>query len=87
MTIRPSGENPPYGAGINYYLKSAPTGAVTITIQDSKGQTVRTMQRAARRRVCIACYWDLRDAPSKRVDLSNEPALRAGDSRRRQRHP
>src|SRR5439155_16349180 len=35
------GENAPYGAGINYHLKSAPSGSVTITIQDAKGQTVR----------------------------------------------
>ena len=32
-----TGENPPCGADINYFLKSAPTGTVAITIQDSKG--------------------------------------------------
>ncbi len=36
------GENPPVGAVINYYLKSAPKGEVTITILDAKGQTVRS---------------------------------------------
>jgi hypothetical protein len=66
------GENPPYGAGINYVLKSAPSGDVTIAIQDAKGQTVRTIagtRAAGLNRV----YWDLRDAPSKRVTYRTSP--------------
>ncbi len=39
-----AGNDPPYGAGINYYLKqTAPAGTVTITILDSKGQVVRVL--------------------------------------------
>jgi photosystem II stability/assembly factor-like uncharacterized protein len=67
-----TGENPPYGADINYFLKSAPTGTVAITIQDSKGQTLRTLQgpkNAGLNRV----YWDLRDTPSKRVTYRTTP--------------
>jgi hypothetical protein len=66
------GQNPAYGAGINYYLKSAPAGDVTITIQDAKGQTVRTMpgpRAAGLNRV----FWDLRDTPSKRVAYRTTP--------------
>jgi hypothetical protein len=66
------GENPPYGADINYYLKSAPSGNVTITIQDAKGQTVRTLnglQTPGLHRV----YWDLRDTASKRVLFRTSP--------------
>ncbi|MEO6051766.1 MAG: hypothetical protein ABIP78_10605 [Pyrinomonadaceae bacterium] len=39
------GQNPPNGALINFYLKEplADKQAVTITIQDSQGQTVRTI--------------------------------------------
>src|SRR5262249_19070250 len=38
------GNDPQYGAGINYYVKSAPANAsATITIADAKGQTVRTL--------------------------------------------
>jgi photosystem II stability/assembly factor-like uncharacterized protein len=66
------GENPPYGAGINYFLKSAPTGNVTVTIQDSKGQTVRTLQ-GPRGAGLNRVYWDLRDAPSKRVTYRTSP--------------
>ena len=66
------GDNPPYGADINYYLKSAASGSVTIAIQDSKGQTIRTLngsQAAGLHRT----YWDLRDAPSKRVVFRTSP--------------
>ena len=37
----PFAENPPYGALIDYYLKSAPSGPVTLEILDQVGQTVR----------------------------------------------
>jgi photosystem II stability/assembly factor-like uncharacterized protein len=66
------GQNPPYGADINYYLKSAATANVTIAIQDAKGQTIRTIdgpRSAGLHRV----YWDLRDASSKRVEYRTSP--------------
>jgi photosystem II stability/assembly factor-like uncharacterized protein len=37
------GDNPPDGAILNYYLKSAPSGPVTIGIYDSGGQLVREL--------------------------------------------
>jgi hypothetical protein len=37
----PGGQNPPDGAIINYYLKEAATGPVTLEILDSKGKLVR----------------------------------------------
>jgi photosystem II stability/assembly factor-like uncharacterized protein len=44
MSEDPSeGQNPPYGAAISYYLKSAPAGDVKIKIEDAKGQLVRTL--------------------------------------------
>ena len=67
------GENPPYGADINYYVKSAPpNGSATIAIQDGKGQTVRTLNGPAAPGL-HRVYWDLRDAPSKRVALRTSP--------------
>jgi photosystem II stability/assembly factor-like uncharacterized protein len=39
-------ENPPAGAIIDYYLKSAATGPVTLEILDSAGKTVRTYSSA-----------------------------------------
>jgi photosystem II stability/assembly factor-like uncharacterized protein len=66
------GENPPYGANINYLLKGAPSTGVTITIQDSKGQTVRTLS-GPRTQGLNRVYWDLRDEPSKRVTYRTSP--------------
>ena len=37
----PFAENPPSGAMIDYYLKSAPAGPVTLEILDAAGQTIR----------------------------------------------
>ncbi|MGH8127449.1 MAG: WD40/YVTN/BNR-like repeat-containing protein [Gammaproteobacteria bacterium] len=37
----PAGQNPPSGAIIDYYLKTAATGPVTLKIFDSKGKLVR----------------------------------------------
>jgi hypothetical protein len=65
------GDNPPYGAAINYYLKS-PSQNVTITIQDAKGQTVRTLNGPGGSGV-HRLYWDLRDNASKRVVFRTSP--------------
>jgi photosystem II stability/assembly factor-like uncharacterized protein len=37
----PAGKNPPDGAILNYYLKSAPTGEITMKILDGLGRLVR----------------------------------------------
>jgi photosystem II stability/assembly factor-like uncharacterized protein len=37
----PSGENPPHGAMLDYYLKSAPAGPVTFEVFDQAGKPVR----------------------------------------------
>ncbi len=37
----PAGQNPPDGSIINYYLKSAPKGEITLDISDDKGKLVR----------------------------------------------
>ncbi|HZK99836.1 MAG TPA: hypothetical protein VFC47_08040 [Caulobacteraceae bacterium] len=42
-TRRPVGQNPPAGAIIDYVLKDAPTGEVTLDILDSGGQVLRHM--------------------------------------------
>jgi len=42
-TRPPSGQNPPAGVLIDYYLPSAPTGPVTLDIVDASGAVVRRM--------------------------------------------
>lgn len=37
----PAGQNPPDGGFLDYYLKSAPQGEITLTVSDSRGNLVR----------------------------------------------
>jgi hypothetical protein len=66
------GENPVYGAAINYYLKTAPTGSATVAILDQKGEVVRTLsgtKHAGLNRVT----WDLRYEPTREVRMRTSP--------------
>jgi hypothetical protein len=70
------GENPEYGASINYYLKTAAPGPVTVAILDAKGQVVRTLTgtgRAGLNRV----QWDLRGEPSNEIRMRTSPTAPA----------
>ena len=70
------GENPQYGASINYYLKAAATAPVKLTILDAKGEVVRTLMgtgRAGLNRV----YWDLRGEPSNEIRMRTSPLVPA----------
>jgi photosystem II stability/assembly factor-like uncharacterized protein len=67
-----TGHNPPYGADINYFLKSPVNGGVKISIQDANGKTVRTINgsnAAGINRV----WWDLRFEPAKQFHLRTSP--------------
>ena len=67
-----AGENPPYGASINYYLQAASADAVTITILDGQGAVVRTLtgpQASGLNRL----YWDLRYELTKEIRLRTSP--------------
>jgi len=66
------GENPPYGASINYWLKAAPAGDVTITIQQPNGQTVRTL-RGTKNAGVNRISWDLRNEPTKESRMRVKP--------------
>jgi photosystem II stability/assembly factor-like uncharacterized protein len=64
------GQDPPYGAAINYFVKAA--GNVTLTIVDGTGQVVRTIaapSRAGLNRIT----WDLRYGPTREVRLRTSP--------------
>jgi hypothetical protein len=66
------GENPEYGASINYYLKSAVTAPVRVTILDPKGEVVRTLSgpgSAGLNRI----HWDLRGEPSDPIRMRTSP--------------
>lgn len=67
-----TGENPRYGASINYYLKAPSAGRVAVAILDAQGQVVRNLTGtnvAGVNRV----YWDLRYEPTAEVRLRTSP--------------
>jgi photosystem II stability/assembly factor-like uncharacterized protein len=58
----PSGENPPDGAVIDYYLQSASSSPVTLEIKDASGKTVRKYSSADKPvppdpMLAIPTYW------------------------------
>ncbi len=66
------GENPQYGASINYYVRQAIQGGGMLSISDAKGQVVRTMPApggAGLNRV----YWDLRGVGTNVMRMRTNP--------------
>jgi hypothetical protein len=74
MSDDPSaGQNPLYGAAINYYLKAAPAGDVRISIADAKGQTVKTL--GGTRFVGLnRVVWNLEGEQTTEVRMRTSPA-------------
>ncbi len=70
------GENPPYGAAINYYLKSASASPVKISILDQAGAVVRTLT-APGRAGFNRFHWDLRYEPTAELRMRTSPLLPA----------
>src|SRR5262249_15414558 len=57
-------DNPPAGAIIDYYLKSAPADDVVITVSDRAGKTIRTIRGAPKEPGVNRTTWDLQyDGP------------------------
>ncbi|MEO6443899.1 MAG: sialidase [Gemmatimonadaceae bacterium] len=67
-----AGTNPPYGASINYWLGTAPTGSVRLTIADAGGRVVRTLP-ASRMVGLNRVTWDLEDDRSMPIRLRTTP--------------
>jgi photosystem II stability/assembly factor-like uncharacterized protein len=66
------GENPPYGAGINYYLRQPVPAGGTVTITNARNEVVRTFPApggAGLNRV----HWDLRFTPTKALRFRTDP--------------
>ena len=71
-----TGENPRYGASINYFLKAPSSGKVAISILDATGDVVRSIDgtnSAGVNRV----HWDLRYTPTAEVRLRTSPMYAA----------
>jgi photosystem II stability/assembly factor-like uncharacterized protein len=67
-----AGQNAPYGASINYYLKSEPKSDVKFTILDGGGRAVRTFTGTKQPGV-NRVTWDLRFTPTKEMRLRTPP--------------
>jgi photosystem II stability/assembly factor-like uncharacterized protein len=59
-------------AYINYYLKDAPKGEVTITVLDESGQTVASMP-GTKERGLNRVSWNLRHSGARQVKLRTKP--------------
>ena len=68
-----AGQNPPYGASVNYYLKSAPSGDVSIQILDAEGKLVRKL-KGPKSAGINRIWWDLRYEQTKEIRLRTSPA-------------
>src|SRR4029077_4512268 len=67
-----AGQNPQYGADINYYLKSAPAREAQVKILDTSGNTVQTI-RGTRNVGLNRVWWNLRNENSKEIRLRTLP--------------
>jgi photosystem II stability/assembly factor-like uncharacterized protein len=55
-----SAPNPPSGAILDYYLKSASGDGVTVTVKDKTGKVIRTLRNQSNRAGVNRVVWDLR---------------------------
>ena len=70
-----AGNNPPYGAAINYWVQSA--APVVIEIFDAGGKSVRTINDSTTRAGLNRTYWDLRNTTPKPPRLRTKPTYNA----------
>ena len=66
------GENPPYGASINYWLAEAADDSVVIEVANADGEVVRTLQGTTDAGV-NRVWWDLMNEPVEEVRLRTKP--------------
>ncbi len=66
------GENPPYGASLNYWLAEATDDGVTVEIANAAGEVVRTLEGTASAGV-NRVWWDLMNDPIEQVRLRTKP--------------
>jgi len=67
-----AGQNPQYGASINYWLARAPQGNVRIRISTAAGKVVRTLN-GTRNAGINRVWWNLEDENSTPIVIRNTP--------------
>ncbi|MGE0456016.1 MAG: WD40/YVTN/BNR-like repeat-containing protein [Vicinamibacteria bacterium] len=68
-----AGQNPAYGATLDYLLKAPVEGGATLTIVDAAGETIRTL-KGGNREGLNRVVWDLRYEPTQEIALRTIPA-------------
>ncbi len=70
-----AGENPPYGARIHYYLKSAPADGVEVelAVLDPQGEVVRTLEDVPATAGLNRTIWNLDYDPTDEAKLRTPP--------------
>jgi hypothetical protein len=66
-----TGENPPYGASINYWLKEK-NDSIKLVIKNQKGDTIRTIKSKGKPGINRA-WWNLRGEPTEKIVLRTKP--------------
>jgi photosystem II stability/assembly factor-like uncharacterized protein len=66
------GKNPPYGASINYYLRSVPEKDIKIHILDENGEEIRAL-KGTKESGINRIWWDLKYEKTKEVKLRTSP--------------
>jgi photosystem II stability/assembly factor-like uncharacterized protein len=66
------GENPPYGASINYWVRSAQGGGATLRIDDASGKMIRTIHGPSQSGI-NRVWWDLRTERSTQIRMRTKP--------------
>ena len=67
-----AGNNPPYGAALDYWMKADSKDSVAISISDAAGAVVRTLKGNAKPGL-NRIWWDLRYDQSKEAKLRTPP--------------
>ncbi|HSR43522.1 MAG TPA: hypothetical protein VLL48_15145, partial [Longimicrobiales bacterium] len=66
------GDDPPYGASINYWLGSAPDGEVAVRIRNGAGEVIRELE-GTKDEGLNRLWWDLREEESDEVRYRTPP--------------
>jgi photosystem II stability/assembly factor-like uncharacterized protein len=66
-----TGENPPYGASINYWLKEK-NDSVKLVIKNQKGDTIRTIKSKGKTGI-NRVWWNLRGEPTEKIIMRTKP--------------
>ena len=67
-----AGQNPPYGASLNYWLKAESKDSASFTVADAAGKTVRTFKGSTKAGINRA-WWDLRYDQTREAKLRTAP--------------